>query len=158
MDPFAVLGLPAEIEVDPQRLEARYLTLARECHPDRHRGADAYQQLAMLARAADLNGAYRSLKDPWQRAEALLELRSPGVLDATKKLAPAFLGEALELAEEVAAADADAAKVLRPRLEQAVRDDFAAVRAAILEADFPAAATRLHQSRYHRKALTDLAR
>lgn len=158
MDPFAVLGLPPTVDLQPRDLEARYLTLARECHPDRHRNADPDHQLAMLARAAELNDAYRSLRDPWRRAEALLELRAPGVLQANKQLSPTFLGEALELAEEVAGASGDAAASLRTRLDDQVRDDFAAVGAAITAGAFETAAVRVHQSRYHRKALEDLTR
>ncbi len=158
MDPFAVLGLPPAVELDPRRLEERYLALARDCHPDHHRAADADQQLAILARAAELNDAYRMLKDPWRRAEALLDLRAPGVLAARKQLAPDFLMAALELAETVAGADAEAAKTLRPRLAELVRADLAAVVDAIARGDHDAAAVRIHQSRYHRKALEDLPR
>ncbi|MFN9707326.1 MAG: hypothetical protein ACK595_21245, partial [Planctomycetota bacterium] len=62
----------------------------------------------------------RVLRDPWTRAKALLEAESPGVLDANKKLDPAFLADALELAEEVAFVRPEQVGALRARLQQAL--------------------------------------
>lgn len=155
-DPFTVFGLPRSLDLDERALESRYLRLSRECHPDLHRSADTGDCVAVLQRSAEINDAWKILRDPWQRARALLELLSPGALDRNKKLDPAFLGEALELAEEVAFADAAAATVLRPRLLAAVAADHAALRAALDRGDFDAAALCFHASHYHRKALQDL--
>ena len=156
MDPFAELELPAALELDKGELERRFVALSRDSHPDRHRDAGADEQIAVLERSARLNDAYRVLRDRWRRAEALLELREPGVMDATKKLDPMFLGEAMELAEEVAEAGADAATALRARLGAEIEADWTAIGEAAATGDWRAAATRLHQSRYRRKALADL--
>ncbi|MBX3464420.1 MAG: Fe-S protein assembly co-chaperone HscB [Planctomycetes bacterium] len=155
-DPFTVFGLPRSLDVDERTLEARYLRLSRECHPDLHRASDTGDCIAVLQRSAEINDAWQVLRDPWRRARALLELLSPGVLDRTKKLDPAFLDEALELAEQVATAGAASAPALRARLQAALADDFAAVRADLQRGDHEAAARRLHASHYHRKALADL--
>ena len=102
-DPFTVFGLKHSLDVDERALEARYLKLSRECHPDMHSAGQTGDCVAVLQRAAEINDAWRVLRDPWQRARTLLELLSPGVLDRNKKLDPVFLAGALELAEEVAA-------------------------------------------------------
>ncbi len=155
-DPFTVFGLPRSLDLDERALETRYLRLSRECHPDLHRAKDTGDCIAVLQRSAEINDAWKVLRDPWQRARALLDLLSPGALDRNKRLDPAFLGAALELAEEVAGADADAAPALRARLQAALADDFAAVRAHLQRGEHDAAARRLHAAHYHRKALADL--
>jgi hypothetical protein len=112
--------------------------------------------VAVLERSARLNDAYRELRDPWRRAARILELQAPGVMDRTKRLQPEFLGEAIELSEEVAQARGEAVGSLRQRIAAQVAADLAAIVERIEAGDFAAAATVLHQSRYHRKALDDL--
>ena len=155
-DPFTVFGLKHSLDIDERTLEARYFKLSRDFHPDLHSAGQTGDCIAVLQRSAEVNDAWRILRDPWQRARTLLELRRPGVLEANKKLDPAFLAEALELAEEVAFATAASAASLRPRLQQAIDQDYAALRAALDGGDFDAAARRFHASHYHRKALQDL--
>jgi molecular chaperone HscB len=155
-DPFTVFGLPRSLDVDERTLETRYLRLSRECHPDLHRATDTGDCIAVLQRSAEINDAWKVLRDPWRRARALLELLSPGVLERNKKLDPAFLGEALELAEEVAGTTGSALAPLRARLEAALTADHDALRVELQRGDHDAAARRLHMSHYHHKALQDL--
>jgi len=158
MDPFAVFGMTPTLEVDRTWLEARYLELSRESHPDHHRGEAGSDDLAVLTRSADVNEAYRRLRDPWQRTEDLLEVEAPGALSANKTLAPDFLAEALELAERVAAARGSTdAEALRAELVGRVEAAWSEVRRAVASKDWSGAATLLHQARYHRKALRDLS-
>ena len=155
-DPFAVFGLERAMDVDDRALEQRYLKLSRECHPDLHRAQVNADCIAVLQRSAEINDAWKILRDPWQRARALLELRDPGVLERNKKLDPAFLGEALELAEEVAMANGAAVAPLRERLAATLAADLTAIRNDLAHGENDAAARRMHQSHYHRKALQDL--
>jgi molecular chaperone HscB len=157
-DPFGTLGLEPALDIDRNTLEARYLELTRACHPDHHGGGlDEAEQIALLDRAARINDAYRLLRDPWRRAEALLELRDPGVIERNKQLDPGFLMEAMELAEEVAtAAEGSSAENLTRRLETSIEEDRQRLAAAVADRDHDAAAVALHESRYHRKALNDL--
>ena len=155
-DPFTVFGLSRSLDLDERTLETRYLRLSRECHPDQHRNTDAGDCIAVLQRSAEINDAWKVLRDPWQRARALVELLSPGVLERNKRLDPVFLGEALELAEEVASARGERIAPLRTRLEAALAADYDALRQDLQRGDHDAAARRLHMSHYHRKALQDL--
>ncbi|MFK7740894.1 MAG: Fe-S protein assembly co-chaperone HscB [Planctomycetota bacterium] len=155
-DAFALFGVPRMLDLDSNKLESRYLALSRDCHPDHNRAEKAEDCVAVLQRSAEINDAWNVLRDPWRRARALLEAEQPGVLDANKKLDPMFLAEALELAEEVAFADSNAAAELTERLEAAIEADFDALRKDVERGDFAAAARRVHQSHYHIKALTDL--
>lgn len=156
LDPFSVLGVEHTLDLDARVLEQRYHELSRACHPDLHRSTATADCIAVLQRAAEVNDAFRVLRDPWERARALLELRAPGVLDREKQLDPAFLLAALELAEAVATAGVAAIPALRAELQQALAADFAAVAAAAQAGDFAAGARRFHAANYHRKALRDL--
>jgi len=155
-DPFAVFGLEHSMDLDERALEQRYVKLSRECHPDLHRAQVNTDCVAVLQRAAEINDAWKILRDPWQRARSLLELRDPGVLERTKKLDPAFLMDALELAEDVAMAHGPAIAPLRDRLEAALAEDLDSLRRELQSGAYEAAARRMHQSHYHRKALQDL--
>src|SRR6185295_17612813 len=124
-DLFAVLGLPARYAVDLAAGEAAYKDLSRQVHPDRYATADPRARRASLARTVQLNQAWRTIKDPIQRAEYLLlragidvgEKKSGAGEDgkATHRVAapPAFLIEILELNDELSEAKraGDAVKV-----------------------------------------------
>jgi molecular chaperone HscB len=155
-DPFTVFGLPRSMTLDAKALEQRYLQLSRECHPDRLRSQEVGDCLAVLQRSAEVNDAWQVLRDPWRRAKALLDVNAPGALERNKKLDPAFLAEALELAEEVAFVASHAIAPLRTRLQQVLADDLAKVTAELAAGAWDAAARRFHASHYHRKALQDL--
>lgn len=155
-DPFTVFGLPRSMDLDPEALERRYLQLSRDNHPDLLRAQEAGDCLAVLQRAAEVNDAWRVLRDPWRRARALVELASPGALERNQKLPPAFLAEALELAEQVAFAAGDAIAPLRRQLEQTLDADLQALRADLAAGDHDGAARRIHAAHYHQKALQDL--
>jgi molecular chaperone HscB len=156
MDPFAILGVPPAMDLDERELERRYLQLSRQSHPDHRRWRQADAADDVLATSARLNEAFAVLRDPWRRAQALVERASPGAMERAKSLAPAFLQQALELAEEVAGCSAEQAPALRQRLTAAVAAHLQAVRNALAHDDLPRAATLLHEARYLKKALADL--
>lgn len=153
---FAVFGFEPTMEIDRDDLESRYLAESRASHPDFHTQSDPEAQATALRRSADVNDAYRILRDPWKRAEACIEARDPGALEATKTLDGMFLMEAMELAEEVAEASPDAHDALRARIEPSVDAFLASIRSALASGDTREAATLVHKARYSRKALRDL--
>ena len=158
-NPFAVLGLEPRMDLPQTDLEEVYLRLSRETHPDAHPGASPQQQVSILTRSAEINDAHKVLADPWERARAILELREPGIMAQTKQLDPEFLMAAMEQAEAVsrAAPTASAARgALRESLEAAVRACLADITELIQNDQNRTAAVRLHQARYHKKALSDL--
>ncbi len=102
---FAMFELPVSYALDRAQLEERYRERSRHWHPDRFSRAPAAERAAVLARATDLNEAYRVLRSDARRAQYLLQLHG---IDVTKegpgsKLAvePAFLMAILELREEL---------------------------------------------------------
>jgi molecular chaperone HscB len=156
VDPFVVLGVERRLDLDERELERRWLRLSRETHPDHLGAGGATDCAAVLARAAEINDAWRQLRDRWTRAQALLEILAPCALAQHDRLDPAFLESAMELAEEVALAPPATLPALQRRLAAAEDAAFARVQQAVAARDLPAAARALHESKYVRKARADL--
>ena len=74
-DYFTCLGLPRRLTLDQQKLEAKFYELSRAFHPDFYQNKSETEQAISLGNAAMLNTAYRTLRDPIQRAEYLLALK-----------------------------------------------------------------------------------
>lgn len=69
MEFFKILGIdPPRLMLDSSDLERRYYELSLKYHPDRNRSGACSTDLS-----AKLNEAYKTLKNPWARAEYLLE-------------------------------------------------------------------------------------
>lgn len=97
-DYFALLGLTPEFAIDTRVLDDAYHAMQRRVHPDKFaHGGGAQRQAAQLAALA--NDAYRTLKQPVQRARYLAELRGVNFNDCA--LPQNFLFTQLELREAV---------------------------------------------------------
>ena len=105
MDPFDTLGVEARFDLDLPAVEKTHRELSRALHPDRYVGASASERRAALGKAVEVNEAWRILRDPIRRAEALLALRGV-TLDERRetKADPEFLMEMLEQREALAEA------------------------------------------------------
>jgi molecular chaperone HscB len=147
-DPFATLGLPRRYDIDLPQLEAHYRELQRALHPDRHVSAGPAQRRVSLAKAVEVNEAYRALKDELARGEALLAL-ARGVAGGGERAneAPDFLMEMMELREELGEARAarDLARVQRLAADVAAHHDQ--TRAALSRAFDAAQAVELERER-----------
>lgn len=130
---FDVLGVP--VGADDATLTRRFRELSRTYHPDRWANADAETQTTALDATALLNDAYRTLKDPFARAEYLLRRErgtSPDDLKNSQKPPQSLFAQVLELQEALmeyqeARLDDDEATMTRlhPTLVEA-RAEFAA--------------------------------
>lgn len=128
---FDLLGVP--IGVDDATLTRRFRTLSRQYHPDRYANANAETQAIALDATALLNDAYRTLQEPFARAEYLLRRERSTSLDDLQKTAKPpqeLLMQVMELQEALmeyqeARLDDDAETMhrLRPELD-AARDTF----------------------------------
>lgn len=100
IDYFAFFGLPRRLSINLKDLEKRFYSLSRMLHPDNfYCSSDVERQLS-LDKSAELNDAYRTLKDPVLRAEYLLSLegRKPSSRQAPREL----LEEVFEMNELLA--------------------------------------------------------
>ncbi|HEB99091.1 MAG TPA: Fe-S protein assembly co-chaperone HscB [Thiotrichales bacterium] len=99
-DYFALFGLQAGYELDRAELERRFRELQRTVHPDRYASASDQERRIAMQRAAQINEAYRVLRDPLARARYLLELAGGAEDDeSATHQDPAFLMEQMELRE-----------------------------------------------------------
>jgi len=115
-DPFELLGVPRRFDLDLRALEKTHRELSRALHPDKFAQAGASERREALEKAASVNEAWRTVRDPIRRAEALFRLAGVAVgEDKEPKASPAFLMEVLEQREELAEARArkDLAQVSR---------------------------------------------
>lgn len=110
-DPFETLGIDARFDLDLRSVEQRHRDLSKALHPDRYAGAPAAERRLALGRAIDVNEAWRVVRDPIKRAEALVRRAGVAVGEtAEPKPPPELLMEMMEAREELS--DAARAKDL----------------------------------------------
>ena len=109
-DFFEVFGLPRRLSLDAAALQGRFYELSRRAHPDFHVGAPPGEQARILAAAARLNAAYRTLRDPVARIEYLVRLEEGRDTkeggEAKPPAPPELLEEMFEIQETLAEATA----------------------------------------------------
>jgi len=111
-DPFETMGVEPRFDFDPEKLAERHRDVSRALHPDRYAGAPAAERRLALGRAIEVNDAYRVLKDPVRRAEALLRRAGIPVGETSEpKASQALLMDMMEQREELT--DARRAKDLQ---------------------------------------------
>jgi molecular chaperone HscB len=96
-DHFERLGLPRRFNLDAAAIEREYLARSREVHPDFFLSGGDLEQRASMEASAALNEAYAVLRDPFRRAEHLLQLRGGSSASEMKQMPVEFLEEMLEL-------------------------------------------------------------
>jgi molecular chaperone HscB len=162
MDPFEALGVEPVFALDLAVLEQRHRDLSRTLHPDRHAAAGAAERRMALGRAIEVNEAFRNLKDPIRRAEALLARR--GVQSGEGKeppASPAFLMEVMERREALAEIRISKDQVALARLIADVEHDERRIQAE-LAGQFADSAVnsaeivkKLGELRYYRRFLDE---
>ena len=128
-DHFELFGLPPGYALDPARLESSYRDLQGQVHPDRFAAAPEAERRVAMQWAARANEAYRTLKDPVDRARYLLGLKGFDTgEESNTAMPPDFLMQQMEWREAVAEARAarDAARLA------SLREDIDGERAEML--------------------------
>ena len=96
-DYFTCLGFPRRLTIDPEQLEAKFYELSRAFHPDFYQNKSETEQAISLSNAATLNTAYRTLRDPIQRAEYLIAIEAGAVKEIRTSPPADLFEEILEL-------------------------------------------------------------
>jgi molecular chaperone HscB len=100
LDPFETLGLARRFDVDLAAVEKTHRELSRALHPDRFVASGVSERRTALAKAVEVNEAWRIVRDPIRRAEALLRLAGAETVEGAEPTArPELLMEMLELRE-----------------------------------------------------------
>ncbi len=171
-DPFEALGLEPAFDLDLAEAEKRHRDLSKALHPDRYAGRSPAERRQALGKAIEVNEAWRALKDPLRRAEALLELLGLAVEEGQEpKAAPELLMDMMERREELASAARvkDGSKIrtlardvekkertLLERLTEGFRQALGAENGS-REKSREAILTALGQLRYYRRFLDEAA-
>jgi molecular chaperone HscB len=172
VNPFSVLGLAPAFDIDLAALEKTHRELSRALHPDRYVGRGASERREALAKAVEVNEAFRVVRDPVRRAEALFALFGIATGEQNEpKAPPAFLMEVMELREALAEARASKDAARMRELERDVREKLARTEAELgrafrqafasgegggpdaLRADLP----KLGELRYYRRFLEEVS-
>ena len=154
---FDLFGLQPAFAVDEKRLERAYREIQSRVHPDRYAHAGDAERRASLQWTTRVNEAYRTLKNPVQRASHLLELQGVDVAFETNTAMPAdFLTDQLELRE--ALEDASGSKDLGAleRLQQRIDADKRSLQERLGESldrkkDYAAAAALVRELKFLEK-------
>ena len=101
LDYFACFQLPRLLNIDEQQLEKTFYELSRTFHPDFYSTKDESEKAISLGNSAFLNAAYRTLKDPIQRAEYLIRLEAGAAKDIRSNPPADLFEEILELQEDL---------------------------------------------------------
>jgi len=147
--------------VDAAALEGAYRDIQSRIHPDRYASAGDAARRASMQWTTRVNEAYRTLKNPVQRAKYLLEMNGVDVAFETDTQMPAeFLMRQLELREALAEAK-DAAAL--DRLQDAVGQESGALEQGLREVidvrrDFAAAAGQVRKLMFLHKLAEDIGR
>lgn len=120
-DPFALLGLPHAFALDRAALDARHRELSATHHPDRLVDASHAERVRAIEKAAAINEAHRTLRDPQRRAQALLE-RAGRPLTENTRAPESVLMQVLALREALD----DAGQARDEGRLAAIRDEAAA--------------------------------
>jgi molecular chaperone HscB len=165
VDPFEVLGVPARFAVDLAALEKTHRELSRALHPDRYTGAAPSERRDALNRAVAVNEAFRALRDPVRRAEALFRRAGLEVGETKEpKASPALLMDVMEQREALAEARAAKNAAQVRKLAAAIEAKAASVEAVLAKAfaaDEPngvaAMLPRLGELRFYRRFLEEVS-
>ena len=102
-DYFTCLGLPRLLTIDATALENKFYEMSRSFHPDFYQTKTDTERTISLGNSALLNAAYRTLKDPIQRAEYLVRLEAGSVKEIRNQPPADLFEEILSLQDDLEA-------------------------------------------------------
>jgi molecular chaperone HscB len=154
---FELFGLQPGFALDAEALEAAYREIQSRVHPDRFAHAGDAERRASLQWTTRVNEAYRTLKNPVQRASHLLALQGVDVAFETNTAMPAdFLMEQMELREALENAAETKNVGALDQLQQRIDEDKRALEAKLAERidqkkDYAAAADLVRELQFLEK-------
>lgn len=150
---FTLFQIEPQFDIDTDSLEQNYRTLAARFHPDRFASASAFEQKQAVMMSSTVNEAYRTLKNPTDRAAYLL--RQQGIdADAPEhtSFAPEFLMQQMEWRETLAEArggqDQTTLLALDKEISGAQRELWRDLREAFRRQQYEDAAQLVRQGRF----------
>lgn len=102
---FSLLGLALSFDVDKTLLNHNYHEIQKSIHPDKFANASDLERRLSVQKAAQINDALETLKNPLRRSIYLLSLYDVELSDNDTSIDPAFLMEQMELRENLSEVD-----------------------------------------------------
>ena len=143
---FDLFGLAPAYALETDALERSYREIQSKVHPDRFAHAGDAERRASLQWTTRVNEAYRTLKDPVQRAKHLLELHGVDVaFETNTAMPPEFLMQQMAWREGLdEAATAKAVEAIAADIDTHRRAAYAELARSIDDAgDFEAASRQV---------------
>jgi|GEM_PF-5866866 len=99
-DMFSALGMSVDFDLDMASLRHNYYQRLERLHPDSFNQASEEERRLAQEYSAFLNGAYNALRQPWTRAEYMLNLIGPDHA-VDRKVDQSLLLEVMEWREQM---------------------------------------------------------
>ena len=98
---FKLLGLPVSFDINKELLNSNYHDIQKAVHPDNFANASDLERRLSVQKAAQINDALETLKNPLRRSIYLLSLYGIELTENDTSIDPAFLMEQMELRENL---------------------------------------------------------
>ena len=159
---FTLFQLDPAFDIDAENLEQTYRALAARFHPDKFASASAFEQKQAVMMSSTINDAYRTLKNPIDRAAYLL--KTLGIdADAPEhtSFAPDFLMQQMEWRETLMEARAESDLKTLENLNDEIRAEqeklFCDLKQSFACQDYDTAAQQVRQGRFLDKLRNEIS-
>ncbi|WP_107996997.1 Fe-S protein assembly co-chaperone HscB [Neisseria cinerea] len=159
---FTLFQLEPAFDIDAENLEQTYRALAARFHPDKFASASAFEQKQAVMMSSTINDAYRTLKNPIDRAAYLL--KTLGIdADAPEhtSFAPDFLMQQMEWRETLMEARAESDLKTLENLNDEIRTEqeklFCDLKQSFARQDYDTAAQQVRQGRFLDKLRNEIS-
>eukprot|EP00092_Neocalanus_flemingeri_P027390 GFUD01029706.1.p2 GENE.GFUD01029706.1~~GFUD01029706.1.p2 ORF type:complete len:210 (+),score=53.52 GFUD01029706.1:951-1580(+) len=153
LDYYSIFGLDKSFNVDTLDLAQTYKQLQRQLHPDKFVKADAEDMEVSEEWSALVNDGYKILKKPLPRALYLLDIVGFPLEEGSIDIDPEFLGEVMELNEEVAEAGSSEIKLLADTVKSKLEEYIEIVDVLFANGEFEGAREQVAHMKYYANVL-----
>jgi len=159
---FTLFQLEPAFDIDAENLEQTYRALAARFHPDKFASASAFEQKQAVMMSSTINDAYRTLKNPIDRAAYLLKAQGIDA-DAPEhtSFAPEFLMQQMEWRETLMEARAESDLKTLENLNDEIRAEqeklFCDLKQSFTRQDYDTAAQQVRQGRFLDKLRSEIS-
>ena len=159
---FTLFQLEPAFDIDAENLEQTYRALAARFHPDKFASASAFEQKQAVMMSSTINDAYRTLKNPIDRAAYLLKTLGINA-DAPEhtSFAPDFLIQQMEWRETLMEARAESNLKTLENLNDEIRAEqeklFCDLKQSFACQDYDIAAQQVRQGRFLDKLCNEIS-
>ena len=159
---FNLFQLEPSFNIDTEALEQTYRALAARFHPDKFASASAFEQKQAVMMSSTINDAYRTLKNPIDRAAYLLKSQNIDA-DAPEhtSFSPEFLMQQMEWRETLMDAQMEqnhnAIRALDQEIQEVQSNLYQDLQQAFEQQDYESAAQWVRHGRFLNKLRNEIA-